>query len=162
MQFDDPVKALHEALASAVHRDLPDVHYEQRRWKKRVKPYGLDNDPVSEDDYEILKKHRRPFGSEVEVILFQQLWGSTALGYGGIGGAAMTYAYTVICIMGKVMVVYFGDGGNMAYRLQTDKMTAQQNTELENALDARNMPDIRSALNTFSGAIETFKGYMDE
>jgi hypothetical protein len=155
MTFDDPVKALHEAMASAVHRDLPDVTYEQKRWKR-------SSNPKEESTYTIENKTRRPYGSEVEFILFQQLWGSTALGYGGIGGQAMTYAYTVIAIKDMVMVVYFGDGGHLAYKLDTVKMTPQQNTELENALESRNMPDVRDALNKFSGAIEPFKGYIDE
>lgn len=40
---------------------------------------------------------RRPEVSECEVVaMFAQTWGSTALGFGGIGGAAMTPAYTVV------------------------------------------------------------------
>lgn len=33
---------------------------------------------------------------EVEVYVFPQIWGSTALGFNGIGGQAMTSAYTTV------------------------------------------------------------------
>lgn len=33
---------------------------------------------------------------EVEMRMFKQTWGSTALGFGGFGGQAITAAYTVI------------------------------------------------------------------
>lgn len=33
---------------------------------------------------------------ELEVEVFPQTWGSTALGFGGIGGQAMTSAYTTV------------------------------------------------------------------
>jgi hypothetical protein len=37
-------------------------------------------------------------GVELEVYSFPQMWGSTALGFGGIGGAAMTKAQTTIVL----------------------------------------------------------------
>lgn len=33
---------------------------------------------------------------EYDVTVFSQVWGSTALGFGGIGGCAMTKAYTTV------------------------------------------------------------------
>lgn len=148
MRYDDPVKCLHEALASAVHRDLPDVNYTQTTYKSR-KPIKIE-------------RKRRPFGSEVEVKLFQELWGSTALGYGGVGGQAMTYAYTVICMKDSDMCVYFGDGGHLAYKIDWRALTDQQKTELTTAIENGKMPDVRSALNMFSGAIKPYEGYIDE
>lgn len=40
---------------------------------------------------------------EVEMYMFPQTWGSTALGFGGIGGQAMTSAYTTV-----VTDIYYG------------------------------------------------------
>ncbi len=49
------------------------------------------------NSYPYIESFRRPDSSECEVeAMFAQTWGSTALGYGGIGGAAMTPAYTVV------------------------------------------------------------------
>lgn len=51
----------------------------------------------------------RYFGKEVKLVsMFEQTWGSTALGFGGIGGAAMTTAYTGIIQAGEeTFAVYF-------------------------------------------------------
>jgi len=54
---------------------------------------------------------------EVELHLFPQSWGSTALGFGGIGGQAMTIAYTtVVCDNQEgYYSVFFGE--KLAYSL---------------------------------------------
>lgn len=53
--------------------------------------------------------------SELEFSVFAQLWGSTSLGFGGMGGSAMTTAYTYV-VMGphrQGAMVYFA--GRFAY-----------------------------------------------
>ena len=56
----------------------------------------------------------RPQIDDFDVYLFEQTWGSTALGFGGIGGQAMTSARTYVFIpqdIEKQMChVYFGSG----------------------------------------------------
>lgn len=55
---------------------------------------------------------------EIEVdAVFVQTWGSTALGFGGIGGSAMTDAYTVVLrsTYNNEYLVYFN--GVFAYKL---------------------------------------------
>lgn len=48
---------------------------------------------------------------DFELTVFQQTWGSTALGFGGIGGCAMTDAYTTVIWENnsKIAGVFFGD-----------------------------------------------------
>lgn len=60
---------------------------------------------------------KRRHVNDVECTMFSQTWGSTALGFGGIGGQAMTDAYTVVVYgpMGDVCV-YFG--GRFAYHIE--------------------------------------------
>ena len=55
------------------------------------------------------------FNTEV-VAMFPQTWGSTALGFGGIGGQAVTSAYVVV-VQGpcRDCAVYFGS--RFAYRI---------------------------------------------
>lgn len=36
--------------------------------------------------------------NDFDYYIFEQTWGSTALGFGGIGGQAMTTANTIVCI----------------------------------------------------------------
>lgn len=54
---------------------------------------------------------------DFEIYTFIQVWGSTALGFGGIGGQAMTPARTYVFIPeidGEDYIVYFG--GKFAYK----------------------------------------------
>ena len=62
-------------------------------------------------DYEYFKK----YGCEPQVYVFPQIWGSTALGFSGIGGQAMTNAYTTVVedINSNYYGVFFGT--RMAY-----------------------------------------------
>lgn len=53
---------------------------------------------------------------DFELHTFEQVWGSTALGFGGIGGQAMTSARTYVFVpvtCDQKCVVYFG--GRFAY-----------------------------------------------
>lgn len=48
---------------------------------------------------------------DVEMYMFPQIWGSTALGFGGIGGQAITSAYTTVVndIQYNWYGVFFGE-----------------------------------------------------
>ena len=48
--------------------------------------------------------------------MFPETWPSTALGFGGIGGAAITPAYTVVVLCQRTAAVYWG--GEFAYALE--------------------------------------------
>lgn len=50
----------------------------------------------------------RPTISDLEIIHFPQTWGSTALGFGGMGGAAMTTAYTTVILCRGNAAIFFG------------------------------------------------------
>ena len=56
---------------------------------------------------------------DIEMYMFPQTWGSTALGFGGIGGQAMTSAYTVVVadIQHNYYGVFFGE--RLAYLITT-------------------------------------------
>lgn len=58
------------------------------------------------------------YEDDFEVKLFLQTWGSTALGFGGVGGASMTPAYTVIINYDNYYCVYFA--GRLAYKVNTN------------------------------------------
>ena len=55
---------------------------------------------------------------EIEMYMFPQTWGSTSLGFGGIGGQAMTTAYTVVVndYNDGYCSVFFGD--QLAYLIK--------------------------------------------
>ncbi len=77
-----------------------------------------------ETDFSIVNKLISDFKKDlkepddINVYVFPQGWGSTALGYGGIGGSAMTSAHTIILHAQYLHVVriYFG-GSRLAYEI---------------------------------------------
>jgi hypothetical protein len=84
-------------------------------------------------------KTRRPEVRDItSVAVFEQMWGSTALGFGGIGGAAMTTALTV-CLRGHNgdWCVYFS--GRFAYRIDTP------NERFHDDMRKRRMLEVASA-----------------
>ena len=54
----------------------------------------------------------RPTADDFEIHIFEQMWGSTALGFPGMGGQAMTAANTYvlvpICVRQKCLVYFAG------------------------------------------------------
>lgn len=69
-------------------------------------PYRLDYD-----------EKPKPTIDDFELYTFNQIWGSTALGFGGVGGQAMTTARTYVFIpetCNQKCFVYFG--GRFAYK----------------------------------------------
>jgi hypothetical protein len=116
MRLGLPFDALHSAIASAVMKDLSGIEYWQRDWDAYNKLSKTDKAQCGVSGGPGKKELRRPTVDEIEVVMFPQTWGSTALGYGGMGGSAMTPAYTVIVSEGGVSCVYFGCG-RLAYRV---------------------------------------------
>jgi hypothetical protein len=104
----DPITCLAECVAHAQYVGFADIEYQSRDWSKPTAP--------GEEHY--VTKTRRPTTHDFEVsAMFTQTWGSTALGFGGIGGSAMTTAYVVVLqsrLTGEYLV-YFGS--RFAYKL---------------------------------------------
>lgn len=115
MRLSSPLEALSSAIGHAVHLAMSDVRYFQRDFSVKL-PASVRNS-VADDELPGQYVTRRPYVDEIEVrAMFSQTWGSTALGFGGIGGAAMTPAYTVV-LQGpnQDLAVYFQ--GRFAYRV---------------------------------------------
>lgn len=63
-------------------------------------------------------KHRKTWVDDFEMLTFEQVWGSTTCGFGGIGGQAMTKCRTYVFIPqvdGEDCFVYFGE--RFAYKV---------------------------------------------
>lgn len=76
---------------------------------------------------------------EFEVHIFEQVWGSTALGFGGIGGQSITAAYTYVFVpqcCDQNCFVYFD--GSFAYE-------AEYNSIFKEDLLNRNMKPCNQA-----------------
>jgi hypothetical protein len=106
MKHGNAITDLHAALAHAAYEGFSPIKYEDRDWELFRK---------TKEDLRI-KKTRRPADDDIEVhAMFAQAWGSTALGFGGLGGQAITVAYTTVLQSGAEFCVYFA--GRFAYRV---------------------------------------------
>jgi hypothetical protein len=105
---ENPITDLANCIAHAQYVGFSDIEYSTRDWDEWHK---------TQKDIMIPAK-RRPTTRDFGVYaMFPQTWGSTALGHGGMGGAAMTTAYTVVleCYATQEFLVYFG--GEMCYKV---------------------------------------------
>ena len=98
---ENPLTDLHDAMSHAEYAGFSDIEYEDRDWQ-HYRDTG---------EHKGIAKTRRPTTRDFGVYaMFTQTWGSTALGHGGMGGAAMTTAYTIVleCYATQEFLVYFG------------------------------------------------------
>ncbi len=126
MQLGSPIDAVAASVYHAMHVAFKEVTYQTRDFESEYKARqkGKPRDPDVPPRY--VERVRRPFLSECQVMaMFPQTWGSTALGFGGIGGAAMTPAYTVVVHGPRFeRAVYFN--GSFAYMVLENAMTEEQ------------------------------------
>jgi len=134
----NPIEALSDALGAAIHRDLPDITYQDRDWEEFRK---------TKKDVRVTKT-RRPEIRDIEVILFPQTWGSTALGYGGMGGAAITDAYTIIVVSTITYCVYFGHS-RLAYRVDLSKLSPKGREDFLTDVKNRNMASCKESTSRY-------------
>ena len=134
MNATNPIETLASCMAHAAYEAFSEYRYQDRNWEK----YGVWRDTVfnklsQEDKKKLYDEERRtgvymgPADCYVEKTrkhsfydltvhsMFPQTWSSTALGFGGIGGQAITSAY--VCVIESNLIgqyaVYFG--GRLAY-----------------------------------------------
>lgn len=119
--YSDFFNSTAEAIGAAVYRDLPAKKYWARDWAAYRRLPKAEQQKLRHGDGPGRELSRRPQFSEIGVVVFPQTWGSTALGYGGVGGAAMTTAYTVVCSDGINHCIYFGCG-RLAYSININDL----------------------------------------
>lgn len=144
IELNNPVEAVAAALYAACLRDLPEIRYRDRDWEKHRKMLDAMTREEKAAFYErekqsgqaegcFIEKVRRPAPCDVHVAaMFPQVWGSTALGFGGIGGQAMTTAYTVVVESPRAgtFAVYFGSSGRIAYLVPSHPDGGDHNEKL--------------------------------
>ena len=121
------VNDLHMVMAHAVYEGFPEYEYESRDF----------NNP--DRDARVVKKTRHTEYNLTVKAMFPQVWSSTAMGFGGIGGQAITTAYTTVVEsdIDASCCVYFG--GQFAYRIERpneqffEDLMKQQMTQVSGA-----------------------------
>ncbi len=146
MQYGSPIETLAAAIAAACYRDLPDIEYKDRDWEKWKKMTNEEQKQARSSGSvgPTIDKKRRPDYHDIEVTMFNQGWGSTALGYGGIGGQAMSSAYTVIVADLFNFCVYFG-GGHLAYRVNLNEASPKGREAFRKDMAEFNMAEVSKA-----------------
>jgi hypothetical protein len=148
---DNAVLALHRALARAQQTGLRPVLRSQVDWAGFDKSSkGAKRPPLAEMPR--IEVPDRPDPSELTVLLFPQTWGSTALGYGGLGGAAVTDAYTVVVRKRAELCVYFGTGP-LAYHCMLDEATQEQVDSWNEDLGAFRLTSRRDAVERYGATV---------
>jgi hypothetical protein len=106
---ENPITDLADCIAHAQYEGFSDIEYETRDFEKiRAAKTAEEKAKALHDSKPAT---RRPTTRDFGVYaMFPQTWGSTALGHGGMGGASMTKAYTVVleCYHTGEFLVYFG------------------------------------------------------
>lgn len=123
MNAHNPIETLASCMAHAAYVAFPEYIYQDRDWQKHDKWRSTltreeMKTAVAPDDCFVQKSRSHTFYDLTVYSMFTQSWGSTALGFGGIGGQAITAAY--VCVIESNLVgqfaVYFG--GRLAYVIQ--------------------------------------------
>ena len=132
MYAENPLRDLHDALAHAQYEGFSSIEYEQRDFEAIRAAKTAEERAAAM--HATAPAVRRPTVRDFWVYaMFPQTWGSTALGHGGMGGAAVTTAYTIVleCYSTQEFLVYFG--GQMCYKVS--RRSKNLNTFVE---DCRN------------------------
>lgn len=77
---------------------------------------GTDYGRINELILEFAAKHNAK-ESDINVQVFPQVWGSTALGFDGIGGQAFTKSHTIVLYSAHHDIAWVAFAGSFAYEV---------------------------------------------
>jgi hypothetical protein len=110
----NPIETLAGCMAHAAYEAFPEYRYQDRnwalhdRWRATLTREEMKT-AVAPPECFVEKTRKHTFYDLTVYAMFPQSWGSTALGFGGIGGQAITSAY--VCVIESNLVggyaVYF-------------------------------------------------------
>jgi hypothetical protein len=141
MNAYNPIETLAGCMAHAAYEAFPEYKYQDRNWAKHDKWRSTltreeMKTAVAPADCFVEKTRKHSFYDLTVYNMFPQTWSSTALGFGGIGGQAITSAY--VCIIESNLVggyaVYFG--GRLAYVIDRPNEKFIEDIERHRMVDA--------------------------
>jgi hypothetical protein len=148
MNASNPIETLAGAMAHAAYVAFPEYKYQDRDWAKHDKWRATltreeMKTAVAPADCFVEKTRKHTFYDLTVYSMFTQTWGSTALGFGGIGGQAITSAY--VCVIESNLLgqfaVYFG--GRLAYVIE------RPDTKFFEDIANQKMVDAKLGLSTY-------------
>jgi hypothetical protein len=142
MNATNPIETLAGCMAHAAYEAFPEYVYQDRDWAKHDKWRSTltreeMKTAVAPADCFVIKARKHTMYDLTVYSMFPQTWSSTALGFGGIGGQAITSAY--VCIIESDLVggfaVYFG--GRFAYVINRPNEKFIEDIERHRMVDAK-------------------------
>jgi hypothetical protein len=142
MNATNPIETLAGAMADAAYSAFPEYRYQDRNWALHDKWRAtLSREEmktaVAPPECFVEKTRKHSFYDLTVHGMFVQTWGSTALGFGGIGGQAITSAY--VCVIESNLIgqyaVYFG--GRLAYVIERPNSQFFTDISGQRMVDAR-------------------------
>jgi len=142
MNATNPIETLAGCMAHAAYEAFPEYVYQDRDWAKHDKWRSTltreeMKTAVAPADCFVEKSRKHSLYDLTVYNMFPQTWSSTALGFGGIGGQAITSAY--VCIIESDLVggfaVYFG--GRFAYVINRPNEKFIEDIERHRMVDAK-------------------------
>jgi hypothetical protein len=142
MNAHNPIETLAGCMAHAAYEAFPEYKYQDRDWAKHDKWRATltreeMKTAVAPADCFVEKTRKHTFYDLTVYSMFPQTWSSTALGFGGIGGQAITSAY--VCIIESNLVggyaVYFG--GRLAYVINRPNEKFMEDVYRHRMVDAK-------------------------
>lgn len=164
MKLHTPVETLAASVYHAAHAALPDYVYEMvdhaatYQMPTEERRAGQEREQRGEVVFPRRTITQRPHISQCVVrYMFPQLWNSTALGFGSIGGAAMTDAYTVIIEgPGGHLAVYWS--GRFGYLVDPAQQTPEQKAAFAGDVAAFRTASRRDAVGRYGVQLPGAKG----
>ena len=142
MEATNPIETLAGAMAHAAYEAFPEYVYKDRDWPKhdawratlKREEYKT---AVAPDDCWVEKTRKHLMYDLSVYSMFVQTWSSTALGFGGIGGQAITSAYVCVIESGLIgqFAVYFG--GRLAYVIERPNAAFMEDVARQRMVDAK-------------------------
>lgn len=141
-QATNPIETLHSAMAHAAYVAFSDYTYQDRDWAKhdawratlKREEY---NTAVAPADCFVEKTRRHTDYDMTVAAMFVQTWGSTALGFGGIGGQAITSAYVTVIesqLTGEYAVYFYA---RLAYVIKRPNEKFWEDVHRHGMVDAK-------------------------
>ena len=90
--------------------------------------------------HDALSRHRCEKTPRPIISVTPQLWGSSALGFGGIGACVMTTALTATVKIGSTTYVYFDK--DYAYEVDQKELSEDQKKQLVKVKKSGDWPDV--------------------
>jgi hypothetical protein len=138
----NPIETLAACMAHAAYEAFPEYKYQDRNWAKHDQwratlTIEQRKTAVAPPDCFVEKTRKHSFYDLTVYSMFPQTWSSTALGFGGIGGQAITSAY--VCIIESNLVggyaVYFSS--RLAYVINRPNEKFIEDIERHRMVDAK-------------------------